>query len=280
MTAGTPGQAACCGCPETDGKIYHQRGTCTDPVVEQLDWYADVGRIAAAPGRPGRAPGQAVREAFGTWYADPSWKTGEPWGELPSWLREKWESIAQAGIAAYIEANGGDPVDARAVILEAAAAREPDAAPDPADAMFGPLPGRWSDPQPAPELAADNSINSPGPRSEGVPAPELAAAMAEPRELRKIISELLGMFRAVSGGWGARTSSSRLRKIAGRAGVPWNEFPPSRTVLGGTGDTTYRDEIVKLVYELEASSQQTSPSKKSDIERAVIARLQAILEAE
>jgi hypothetical protein len=37
-----------CGCPEADGKIYHQRGTCTDPVVAELDWYADAGRIAAA----------------------------------------------------------------------------------------------------------------------------------------------------------------------------------------------------------------------------------------
>lgn len=56
------------------------------------------------------------------------------------------------------------------------------------------------------------------------PAPELTAAMAETRELRKVITELLGMFRAVSGGWGARTSSSRLRKIAERVAVPWDEY--------------------------------------------------------
>jgi hypothetical protein len=41
-------RAADCGCPETNGKIYHQRGTCTDPVVAKLGWYADSGRIAAA----------------------------------------------------------------------------------------------------------------------------------------------------------------------------------------------------------------------------------------
>jgi hypothetical protein len=28
-----------CGCPQQDGKTYHARGTCTDPVVARLDWY-------------------------------------------------------------------------------------------------------------------------------------------------------------------------------------------------------------------------------------------------
>jgi hypothetical protein len=28
-----------CGCPEQDGRIYHQRETCTDPLVARLDWY-------------------------------------------------------------------------------------------------------------------------------------------------------------------------------------------------------------------------------------------------
>jgi hypothetical protein len=48
----TPGQDSC-GCPETDGKIYHQRGTCTDPVAAALDWYAD------GPVQPAATPGQA-----------------------------------------------------------------------------------------------------------------------------------------------------------------------------------------------------------------------------
>jgi hypothetical protein len=30
-----------CECPRSDGKIRHRRDTCTDPVVAQLDWYAD-----------------------------------------------------------------------------------------------------------------------------------------------------------------------------------------------------------------------------------------------
>ena len=32
-----------CGCPAVDGVIRHQRGTCTDPAVAGLDWYADRG---------------------------------------------------------------------------------------------------------------------------------------------------------------------------------------------------------------------------------------------
>lgn len=30
-----------CQCPKRDGKIYHQRATCTDPVARRLDWFAD-----------------------------------------------------------------------------------------------------------------------------------------------------------------------------------------------------------------------------------------------
>jgi uncharacterized protein (DUF4415 family) len=53
VNAATPGQDSC-GCPETDGKIYHQRGTCTDPVAARLDWYAD-GPAPAAAATPGQA---------------------------------------------------------------------------------------------------------------------------------------------------------------------------------------------------------------------------------
>lgn len=52
MTAETPGHDSC-GCPETDGKTYHQRGTCTDPVVDALDWYA------AGHPKPAVTPGPA-----------------------------------------------------------------------------------------------------------------------------------------------------------------------------------------------------------------------------
>jgi len=30
-----------CDCPVTDGRIRHQRQTCTDPVAVKLGWYAD-----------------------------------------------------------------------------------------------------------------------------------------------------------------------------------------------------------------------------------------------
>lgn len=31
--------AASCGCPEDEGLVRHQKGTCTDPVVAELGWY-------------------------------------------------------------------------------------------------------------------------------------------------------------------------------------------------------------------------------------------------
>lgn len=33
--------AASCRCPSRDGKVYHDRATCTDPVAARLNWYAD-----------------------------------------------------------------------------------------------------------------------------------------------------------------------------------------------------------------------------------------------
>lgn len=35
-----PEKLSDCDCPETEGKIYHQQATCTDPVVALLGWYA------------------------------------------------------------------------------------------------------------------------------------------------------------------------------------------------------------------------------------------------
>jgi hypothetical protein len=56
---------------------------------------------AAMAETPSRAAGQAVREAFLTWQAlPPSEMPAESWDQLPSWLRKKWESIAQAAINA------------------------------------------------------------------------------------------------------------------------------------------------------------------------------------
>jgi hypothetical protein len=34
-----------CRCPERDGMIYHQEGTCTDPVAATLGWYASAAEI-------------------------------------------------------------------------------------------------------------------------------------------------------------------------------------------------------------------------------------------
>lgn len=53
-----------CGCPEQDGKTYHQQGTCADPVVAALGWYAD-GHPKTPLGSPAATapPGTLVREA-------------------------------------------------------------------------------------------------------------------------------------------------------------------------------------------------------------------------
>jgi hypothetical protein len=74
---------------------YAKRAAAAAPAEPQ-----PVPELAAAMGEArSRAAGQAVREAFLTWQAlPPSEMPAEPWDQLPSWLREKWESIAQAAI--------------------------------------------------------------------------------------------------------------------------------------------------------------------------------------
>jgi hypothetical protein len=42
------------------------------------------------------------------------------WDELSAEAQAEWEEAALAGVAAYINANGRDPADARSIILEAA----------------------------------------------------------------------------------------------------------------------------------------------------------------
>lgn len=37
-----------CNCPKRDGRVYHDRATCTDPVARRLSWYAGA-PAAAAP---------------------------------------------------------------------------------------------------------------------------------------------------------------------------------------------------------------------------------------
>lgn len=72
MTADVPpgsgndaGQASAgresCGCPAGNDMVYHQRGTCTDPVVAKLGWYAD-GQPADVQGQA--SAGQSARDAL------------------------------------------------------------------------------------------------------------------------------------------------------------------------------------------------------------------------
>jgi hypothetical protein len=72
-------------------------------------------------------PGQAVYEAHQAFLIGcfPG-IAGIGWGELSVLVQVEWEFIAKAGIAAYIDVNGRDPVDAASVIAEAAAPRYQD----------------------------------------------------------------------------------------------------------------------------------------------------------
>jgi hypothetical protein len=68
----------------------------------------------------GKTPGHAVHEANQAFMIR-CFPGIRPigWGELSEEGQAEWEGIARAGIAAYIEANGRDPVDAASVIAEA-----------------------------------------------------------------------------------------------------------------------------------------------------------------
>lgn len=68
-----------------------------------------------------RTPGQAVYEAQHAAMRRRFGGIAEiRWDELSGEAQAEWEDIARTGVAAYIEVNGCDPVDARSVILEAA----------------------------------------------------------------------------------------------------------------------------------------------------------------
>lgn len=92
----TPGHDSC-DCPETDGKVYHQRGTCTDLVVAALDWYAD-GPAQAATATPGRVLFDSLRNSavaeFGLSAEDFA-----AWEQVPESQRIRMEAAAQDVIA-------------------------------------------------------------------------------------------------------------------------------------------------------------------------------------
>jgi len=167
----------------------------------------------------------------------------KPWGLHSADVHAEWEAAATAAVAAYIELNGADPVDARAVIAEALApqpydvtwltglaAREPDAAGGLREALAAKVSG-WRDHaadmatgtrdemteghavgECAKELAAILDEH-PGPQ----PAPELAprpgeALAADNARLRAIITEVLGWFGDNGSGRYARVSGTVLAR--------------------------------------------------------------------
>lgn len=122
--------------------------------------------------------------------------------------------------------------------------------------------------------------------AEPQPAPELTAAMGEARLVREAVSELLGMFRAVSGGWAARTSSSRLRKIAERVAVPWDEYKREAPDTDEAAETrkvneeltTLHQRIDAIAEGLEHRAEINRPSKVSEICDNIAGSLRRALE--
>jgi hypothetical protein len=246
---------------------------------------------ARAAGETGNAgvPGQAALLAYERALGGQtgSWKYLGPAGHAA------WEAAAQAAIDAFL---AGDSVSAES-IREAIAAREAQPAPGPAfDAIVAPdglefiradlhdglldavlknadedLNGfdgtreqeaeryvRWL------ESERERLITEADLAAQEQPAPELAAVLADRHDLS-----------ALNAWQGAEIG--RLRE----------QLDATKTVLQETSRESsqrgeqlrlVREGIVKLVYDLEASSQQTSPSKKTEIERGIIRKLQAILE--
>lgn len=103
MSETTPGRDSC-GCPETDGNTYHQRGTCTDPAVAALDWYADGPAqpvdVAAeehvrAKHQPETASGRAAYEVWRAAVPDYVCNVpAGPWEDLPETIQAGFNAIA------------------------------------------------------------------------------------------------------------------------------------------------------------------------------------------
>ena len=110
------------------------------------------------------------------------------------------------------------------------------------------------------------------------PAPELAAAMAEARAAKGAVNEMMRMFHGIPGGYGARTSIVRLRRIAETAGVtpPQPGDPLSAVVADELA--VLQDHIGTLAAGLKLSASSSHPSKKSEIETGVADALLALLD--
>jgi hypothetical protein len=114
--------------------------------------------------------------------------------------------------------------------------------------------------------------------NDAQPAPELAAAMAETRNVRAVVRELIGMFHGIPGGYGARTSIGRLNRLAKAADVepPQPGDPLSAVVADELG--RLHDSIGNLAAGLKLSADASRPSKKTQIEDGVAAALLGILD--
>ena len=196
--------------------------------------------------------GKASYERYREFNHGVSAVTGEPlpeWDDMPVHIQSGWDASAEAVALVLAEC----PVDEDAP--QPAHQIDPDC---PVCAKTG---GPHGVPQPAPELAADNSINSPGPRSEGVLAPELAA-------LREQLSIANGALRDIRASYDTGTAAHDWAHRAQDEIGTIKPQPPREADALREELADIRDRLGNLARGLKLSASASSPSKKSDIERA------------
>lgn len=107
------------------------------------------------------------------------------------------------------------------------------------------------------------------------------ARLGTPAELgaaKGAVNELLRMFHGISGGYGARTSSGRLSRLAREAGVEPPQLGPPLSAVVADELGVLQDSIGNLAAGLKLSASSSRPSKKSEIETSVADALLALLD--
>lgn len=235
-----------------------------------------------------------------------------PWDNLPPEVQYIWEQTAQAAVAAYIELNGADPVDARAVIAEALApqpydvtwatglaAREPDAAATAApwrqgrsqprnvyartggdDWKADQLIGHFDTAQLAAEACrAHNGTREPdaadgdeGTLTAGDFYAERAERLHRTGERDAARSDLARVKRAVLG---TGTHQAKIKKILAIVGEIPDEHPEPQPAPGLAG---LRESIAAIATGLQQRADINRPSKVTETCDGIAAALRKALE--
>jgi len=171
---------------------------------------------------PGQAAYEAHRRAEASQLQSPRARemalAGKGWGTLTGDERAWWIAAADAALKAGTCPHGDLAAQAAKV------ARERDEAEDEVRELLRTWPrcpagcncriGVADDPD-RNECGCDGPCNG-----EPQPAPELAAAMAETRQLRELVSEIIGEFSPTGSGLYARVGQVQIGKWCKRAGMP------------------------------------------------------------